>query len=181
MASDRDRPVGRSYPVLRFVLTFVLLLAVLGGAYAWISSTWHDQFLWLMESTAALTGVVLSPFSDDVRWHGQICSFNRFDVRIIDECTGLFEMVIFAAAVLAFPTTWRKKLLGLALGIPAIYLFNLIRIILLVVVGSKSYATFEFMHLYFWQVTLIIIIASIWIAWLLLVVYREKEPVAVPG
>lgn len=135
-----------------------------------------------MESTATLTGVILSPISDNVRWHGQICSFNHFDVRIVDECTGVFEMVIFAAAVLAFPTGWRKKLFGLLLGLPAIYLFNLLRIILLVVVGSQSYATFEFMHLYFWQVTLIIIIASIWIAWLTLVVYREKEePVAVSG
>jgi exosortase H (IPTLxxWG-CTERM-specific) len=173
--------VGSTRPVLRFVLTFVVLLAVLGGAYAWVSSTWHDQFLWLMESTATLSGVVLSPFSDNVRWDGQICSFNYFDVRIIDECTGVFEMVIFAAAVLAFPTTWRKKLLGLLLGIPAIYLFNLLRIVLLLVVGSHSYRTFEFMHLYFWQVTLIVIIATIWIGWLMLVVYREEESLAVSG
>ncbi len=167
--------------MLRFVLTFAALLVVLGGAYAWVSSTWHTQFLWLMESTATLSGVILSPFSDNVQWHGQICSFNHFQVRIIDECTGVFEMVIFAAAVLAYPTTRRKKLFGLLLGIPVIYLFNLLRIVVLVVVGSQSYRTFEFMHLYFWQVTLIIIIASIWIAWLLLVVHREKKPLAVSG
>ena len=102
-----------------------------------------------------------------------------FAVEIIDECTGLLEIVIFMAAVLSFGTTIRKKALGLLLGIPAIYLFNVLRIIVLVLVGAYWPGAFDFMHTYFWQVTLILMIGSVWVGWLYLVVYREKNPVAV--
>lgn len=66
-------------------------------------------------------------------------------------------------------------------GIPAIFLFNLILITVLLVVGASSFQAFKFLHIYFWQVTLIIMIATIWIFWLYLVVYREKRILAVFG
>jgi len=187
MAARTKRQSGRAKekpsagPVWRFILWFVLILVGGGGAYAYLSSKYHESMLWIMRGTATVTGWVVSIFSDAVTYHGQMCSFQGFNVKIIDECTGLFEMVIYSAAVLAFPTTWKNKGIGLLMGIPGIYLFNLIRIIVLLVVGAYSYRTFEFMHLYFWQVTLIIIIASIWIGWLLLVVNRGKNQTAVSG
>ncbi len=167
---------ARLSPVLKFVLTFVVSLAVLGTVYAHLSATYDDQLLWLMEGTATLAGAFTSIFSDDADYYGRICSFRGFTVEVIDECTGLLEMVIYLAAVVSFSTTIRKKLLGLALGIPAIYVFNLVRIIALLVVGSFSRGLFDFMHLYFWQGTMIIMIGSVWIGWLYLVVYREKRP-----
>jgi archaeosortase B (VPXXXP-CTERM-specific) len=100
-------------------------------------------------------------------------------VEIIDECTGLFEMLIYIAAVAAFSTSIRKRLLGMAIGIPAIFLFNLARIIFLLLAGAYSKSLFDFMHLYFWQATLIIMISSVWIGWLYLVVYREKRTLEV--
>ena len=163
----------------RFIGTFLVSLAIGGGLFAYIASSHHGFMQLLMEVTATLTGFVVSLFSDSASYGGQICTFQGFTVKIIDECTGVMEMVIYSAAVIAYPTSWRKKLLGIAYGIPAIYAFNVIRIILLLVVGAYSRPIFEFMHLYFWQATLIIIIATIWIGWLILVVYREKDALAV--
>ena len=57
--------------------------------------------------------------------------------------------------------------------------FNVLRIILLLVVGAYSKPLFDFLHLYFWQATLTVIIATIWIGWLLLVVHRGKDTVAI--
>jgi len=133
----------------------------------------------LIEMTAAITGFTVGLFAESASHAGQICTFQGFAVKIIDECTGVMEMIIYAAAVVAYPTTWRKKMWGLAYGVPAIYAFNVIRIILLLVVGAFSKPLFEFMHLYLWQATLIVIIATIWIGWLLLVVYRDKDTVVV--
>jgi exosortase H (IPTLxxWG-CTERM-specific) len=135
--------------------------------------------LWLMTSTAFICGNFLSVFTDNTGYDGVFVSFKGFPVEIIDECTGLFEMLIYIAAVISFSTTIRKKLIGIAIGIPAIYIFNVIRIIILLVVGAGSQKAFEFMHLYLWQVTLIIMIAAIWVGWLYLVVYREKRTVVV--
>ena len=87
-------------------------------------------------------------------------------------------MAIFASAVLAFSTTWRKRLLGLALGLPAIYAFNLLRIGMLMFVGGHSRAIFSFAHLYFWQATLVLGITALWLLWVRFVV-RDEAPAVV--
>lgn len=166
-------------PAVRFVVLFLVLLVLISVGFSQLFTRYHDNVIWLMELTATLSGAVLSVFSDAANYHGVFVSYKGFSVEIIDECTGLFEMLIYLAAVASFSTTFKKKLIGVAIGIPAIFLFNLIRIILLLVVGASSFDTFNFMHLYLWQVTLIIMIASIWIMWLYLVVYREERTVAV--
>ena len=166
-------------PTLKFVLSFLLSLAVLGLAYSHPTAKYHDNLLWLLDVTATACGFVLSVFSDGVHYSGKYVSYNGFSVEIIDECTGLLEMVIYLAAVVAFSASIRKKLIGIVAGVPAIYLFNVLRIIVLLIAGSMSKRVFDFMHLYFWQATLILMIATVWIGWLYLVVYREKKPVAV--
>ncbi len=167
-------------PAIRFVLSFIACLIVLGSGYAYLSAEFDKNMLWFLEMTASISGWIISLFDSGVSYWGKSIAYEGFSVRIIDECTGLLEMVIYSSAVLAFSTSIRKKLIGLAFGVPLIYLFNIIRIVVLVVVGAMSRRLFDFLHLYFWQVTLIIIIASVWVGWLYLVVYREKKrPVAV--
>jgi archaeosortase B (VPXXXP-CTERM-specific) len=166
-------------PVVRFVLTFVGGLLVGGFAYAWTTAEYHDALFPLMTFTAQLTSAVVSLFGSDVFCFKQMVTFNGFSVEIIDECTGLLEMLIYSVAVLSFSASIKQKLIGLAAGIPAIYLFNLLRIIVLLIVGSYSQEWFDFLHLYLWQVTLIVMIAAVWIGWLYLVVYREKRTVPV--
>ncbi len=166
---------GEGNPTLRFLLFFIVLVAVLGTAYAFVTVQFADQTQTFARATASITGSILGIFSGSVTCTDRYVSFSGFRVEIIDECTGLLEMVIFLAAVLAFPTTWRKKLIGIAGGLPAIYVFNVMRMIFLLIAGASSKSLFEFMHLYFWQVTLILIIATIWLGWLYLVVLREKK------
>ena len=166
-------------PVVRFVMLFLALVLLIGIGFSQLITRYHDQVLWLMEGTATICGAVLSVFSSQVFYGGVNVSYQGFTVEIIDECTGLFEMLIYLAAVFSFATSIKKKLIGVLLGLPAIFVFNLARITLLLVAGAYSWKLFEFMHLYLWQVTLIIMIATIWIGWLYLVVYREKRTVAV--
>jgi len=170
-----DRAGRKISPMVKFVLLFLVFLLIVGVVFSQLITRYHDNILWLMRLTATLTGAIVSIFSSNVFYSGVIVSFRGFSVEIIDECTGLFEMLIYIAAVAAFSTTIRKKLLGMAIGIPAIFLFNLARIIFLLLAGAYSKSLFDFMHLYFWQATLIIMISSVWIGWLYLVVYREKR------
>lgn len=181
--AEISEPVKQSpsLPVIKFVLSFLVSLAVCGGAYAWVTAEYHEYMNWMMTGTAGITSIISRAVATDVYWEGKIVAVDGFSVEIIDECTGLLEMVIYLAAIIAFSTTLKKKGIGLLIGIPVIYLFNLMRIVVLLLVGSRSQSLFEFMHLYFWQVTLIVMIASVWIGWLYLVVYREKKPVAVPA
>ncbi|MFH2036230.1 MAG: exosortase H [Candidatus Zixiibacteriota bacterium] len=162
-------------PVTRFVLIFLISILIISIGFSQLFTRYHDNFLWLMDSTASICGWTMSIFTDQVSYSDRFITYNGFPVEIIDECTGLFEVLIYLAAVLSFSTSIRNKSIGLLMGIPAIYLFNIIRIIMLLIAGSYSQRAFDFLHLYLWQVILIIMISTVWVGWLYLVVYREKR------
>jgi len=162
-------------PVYRFIIYFLISLIVISIIFSQVFTRYHDNFVWMMELTAFLSGGAIDIFSDKVYCDGVFVTYDSFPVEIIDACTGLFEMLIYLAAVFSFSTSFRNKLLGAALGLPAIYIFNVLRIIVLLIVGASSMSAFHFMHLYLWQVILIMVIAGVWIGWLYLVVFREKR------
>lgn len=162
-----------------FILTFLGLLAVGAILYPYFSIALGSELEDFMAVTATACGAILDVFYDNVDFTGRYLSFHGFSVEIIEECTGIFEMLIFLAALISYPASWRSKLIGLILGIPALYLLNVIRIIFLAVVGAHHSSLFDFMHLYFWQATLILMITTVWVLWILLVVNREKKSAAI--
>jgi len=162
-------------PAYRFVGLFLPYLGLVSLGYPILVEHFNGVIQAFILATAVIDYEFLSIFSDQVKLEGKMIWFGRFVVKIIDECTGIYEMLIFSAAVLAFPTTWSKRALGLLLGCPLIYLFNVARIAGLIVVGRYWYEAFEFMHLYFWQATMIVMITSVWLLWIVKVVQREDQ------
>jgi len=165
-------------PAYRFVFLFLVYLAVVAVAYPLITNELYFIVEGMMVVTAQIDGFILAIFSSSAHASGKLLTFGNFPVKIIEECTGIYEILIFLAAVMAFPTSLKKKGIGLAFGIPLMYLFNLVRILVLVIVGRYHYEVFDFMHLYFWQVTLILMITSVWVLWILKVVKREEKVLA---
>jgi exosortase/archaeosortase family protein len=56
---------------------------------------------------------------------------------------------------------------------------NVTRIALLLVVGRYYPDLFDFMHIYFWQVTMIAMVSTTWLAWVIWVVrgdVRSEAP-----
>ncbi|MFH1892878.1 MAG: exosortase H [Candidatus Zixiibacteriota bacterium] len=162
----------------RFVFFFLVYLGMTAVAYSILTGRFFGVVEAMMTATAQIEGFILGLLSSNVSVSGQSVTFLGFPVRVIEECTGIYEILIFIAAVMAFPTTLKKKGVGLALGVPLMYLFNIVRILVLIIVGRYYYSIFDFMHLYFWQVTLILMITSVWVLWILKVVNREE---AVPA
>lgn len=154
-------------PMLGYVLRLGLYLAAFTFAIGRLTAGPTET---LKHVTAALTAALLWPLGGEVSRQADVVTYAGFSVRIIEECFGLLEMAIFAAAVLAFAAPWRARALGLAAGLPAIYAFNLLRIAMLLVVGRHAPAWFDFAHLYFWQATLILVITGFWLLWLRFVV-----------
>jgi archaeosortase B (VPXXXP-CTERM-specific) len=90
-------------------------------------------------------------------------------IEIIYECTGVYIVLIFISFIFSYPTTLLKKLLGIVLGIPLIYSFNLFRISILGILEIYSPGLFEFFHLYLWEATFIafvLLVAYCWITWI---------------
>jgi len=160
-------------PANRFVVVFLLYLLALAFFYPKFSLRYVNVVEWMSEMTAILGSLTLDVFSDEVRRTGKMISYGGFAVEIIEECTGLYEILIYTAAVLAFPTTLVKKGIGILLGAPILYATNVLRIIFLVWIGRYHLTVFDFMHLYFWQATLILMITSVWLLWIFQVVRRE--------
>jgi exosortase H (IPTLxxWG-CTERM-specific) len=165
-----------SNPAYRFVLLFGLYLAILSVGYPWLTKRWFGVVQAMTTGTAVIEHAILSQFSDEASLTGNLVQLGPFAVRIIEECTGIFEALIFLAAVLAYPTSAAKKLIGIGLGVPILYAFNVARILVLIWVGRHHHELFDFMHLYFWQATLILMITSVWLLWIFKVVRREPPP-----
>jgi archaeosortase B (VPXXXP-CTERM-specific) len=163
-------------PTYRFAVTFLALLVGIGLSYPWLRLRYGWQLLWLETATATLVFRLVGLFSPDVQLSPEapLVVFKSFPTRIIEECTGLYQAMLLGAALLAFPTTWRKTLAGFALGLPLIYVLNVVRLVMLLAIGHYLPGSFEFVHVYLWQGTTIVILALVLYVWVRWVVRAES-------
>lgn len=74
-----------------------------------------------------------------------------FGVEMRDGCNAVNVTILLCAAVLAFPSSWKMKAIGLAAGIAIIQAVNIIRFITLFYLGQYSTTWFDFAHAYLWE------------------------------
>ena len=86
-------------------------------------------------------------------------------------------MAIFIAAILAFPSRWWKKLVGIVTGTFLLYWINAFRLAFLGVIGAldEGGPIFRFTHEYIWQGVYIVFVVAIWIAWVEFLVRRRTS------
>lgn len=150
-------------PVVRFLFIFIFTLTI----FFTIFILFEDSFEFLKEWTANITAITAHFFNLDVTAQGTLLLLeNNTTFEIIQECTGLFALIIYVACVLAYPAQLVKKGEGLLLGIPLIFLLNLLRMVFLVYIGNHHYDLFEYVHSYLWQGTFIIVIILLWFIWI---------------
>jgi exosortase H (IPTLxxWG-CTERM-specific) len=151
----------------REITFLVLFLMLLGGSFALISLNWvNDHAIEpFTAGVARASGVGLNLLGQDVTLRGTIIQGRRFAVNIRNGCNGVEAMLIFLAAVLAFPASWRSRLLGLGLGIAAIQVVNLVRVIALYLTGVYFPKLFDASHTVIWQSIVILFGVLLWILW----------------
>jgi exosortase/archaeosortase family protein len=86
-------------------------------------------------------------------------------IQIAWGCNGIEALIPFVAAVLAYPVNYRKKFLGLLLGIAGILLFNQLRILGLFYVNIYFPESLTFSHLVVGQTAVIALEMGLWIWW----------------
>lgn len=87
-------------------------------------------------------------------------------LSIVSECTSLIYIMIFTAAVTAYPATFRKKFYGLLAGIPAIAFLNSARIVFLGWLGCNYPAYFKLFHDYLWEGGFLVVVLLMWMIWI---------------
>jgi exosortase H (IPTLxxWG-CTERM-specific) len=149
-------------------LTFLILFIVLlGGGFTLISVNWVNDHVVepFTAGIARASGAALGLLGQDVTMEGTVIRSPRFAVNIRNGCNGVEAMLIFLAAVLAFPASWRSRLAGLALGILAIQVVNLVRVVALFLTGVYFPRIFDSSHTVIWQTIVILFGVLLWIFW----------------
>jgi exosortase H (IPTLxxWG-CTERM-specific) len=149
---------------LTFLIVFVVLL---GGSFTLISLNWVNDHVIepFTGGIARVSGATLDLLGQDVRMQGTVIRGRRFAVNIRNGCNGIEAMLIFLAAVLAFPAPWRARFLGLALGVVAIQAVNLVRVVALYLTGAYFPSWFDASHTVIWQTVVILFSVLLWIVW----------------
>lgn len=157
-------PGQRRRREVTFLVLFVLLLA---GGFTLISLHWVNDHVIepFTAGIARVSGATLDLLGQDVRMQGTIIRSPRFAVNIRNGCNGVEAMLIFLAAVLAFPAPWRSRLAGLALGILVIQAVNLVRVVALFLTGAYFPRFFDSSHTVVWQTIVILSGVLLWIFW----------------
>jgi len=96
---------------------------------------------------------------------------------VVPECGAIEVMAIYLAAIIAFPTRWRRRVAGLIVGLPIMYFVNVFRLSCLAVVGAldttRERWVFSFAHEYIWQTVYIVFVVAVWLVWIEYVVKRK--------
>lgn len=151
---------------LGFVVTLVTLQAIL----EWIDPrVWHRILDW----NAVGTAWGLSAIGTPAHAEGRFVVGEGLRIEIIRECTAVHPAILFLAAVVGYPSGWRAKLLGAALGLPALMAINLLRLVGVCYVGSVRPAFFETAELLVGQSLIFVATLLLWLAWAVLLVPRH--------
>ena len=105
-------------PSVRFALGLTFYLAIAAVAYPLARNHMFFAVQGFAQFTASCTYQIIRLFVSEVSLEGHLLVVNGFQALVIVECTGLFEALIFVAAVLAVPASWGQRAIGIALGFP---------------------------------------------------------------
>ncbi len=162
--------LGPHWITIRVVGTFVSLIAVFFTVMTYnpiverfdVASLLAQVSAWM--SWVFLRGLgLLGGFP--VRIDGTNLASGNFIVDVSPACSGAVPSMIYLSAVLAYPTNLRAKAIGSVLGMGIIHLVNLIRVVVLFLVGLFAHQYFHDTHVYVAQALVICIAVATWIFW----------------
>jgi archaeosortase B (VPXXXP-CTERM-specific) len=150
-------------PLAALGLFVVYWLCEASGAFGLVNS-----------ATAEVAGRALDWLGHPNRRAGSmLCFLDSHGLQIVSECTGVYAAILFLAGVLAFPTTWKARLVGLAVGLPILLLVNLARLVALGLLVGTSSRWMPFFHEYVWQVLFVGLVVGLYLLWIRWMVPRE--------
>jgi exosortase H (IPTLxxWG-CTERM-specific) len=146
--------------VASFALLYWLLMGTHGGATQWnVEDLMTRSVVWVSGQILALLGVA-------AQVEGAVLRTSGFGVRVLSGCNGMEAIIMYAAAVLAYPASWRAKGVAFLVGLPAIQVVNVARILGLLMVGQYWPAFFHDAHVFVAQGVMICLVAALWFWWI---------------
>ncbi len=167
-------------PWRRFVLVFAALAVASELAYYGVALE-SDVFAAYLALLARISGFLLGFVADDVTVHGTLISSSLFSVEIARGCDAYRICSLLTAAIIAFPSSLRLKLWGLALGLLWLNILNFVRILGLFFIGGFFPEHFQASHETYFPIFLICMTMAAWILWLRWATREAIRPPANPA
>src|SRR5688500_5381060 len=104
-------------PALRFLILFGLIFGLCYFVFGIAPGVRLGLIKPYTELLARAVAAILGFFGEVATTNGATVQTDRFALNIAMGCDGVEAVSLFLAGVLAFPTTWRAKLIGLGFGI----------------------------------------------------------------
>jgi exosortase/archaeosortase family protein len=162
--------IGAERPSLRFVALFVAYLALLGALFESVPALFQHLYMLPVAhlATALLQGLTLEAVLDTTQLANGFCelALSRIVYRVTFDCTGIFAVLVYTALTLAYPADARRRASGLALGLPAIFAFSVLRIFVLGIVAHLEPAWIELFHVYVMELATLGFMLFAWKYWL---------------
>jgi exosortase H (IPTLxxWG-CTERM-specific) len=172
---DPRKPVKKS--PARFLLTFAGLLILFYAIIALHPVNDH-VVVPFTGAVARLSGRILNVLGERVSVAGTVISSSAFTVNIENGCNGLETALLLAAAVLAFPASWRQRVAGFFLGFAAIEFVNLVRVVSLFWIGAHRPRWFGSAHTLVWQSLVVLAGVGLFVVWASIVTQKSSRPAA---
>ena len=153
--------------MLRFFILFIVILIAVFAAE--LTSPVQRAIVapWT-EALVRISANIITFFDPNVAVFGNILqsTTNGFAISIRAGCNGVEAALILIAAMLAFPTTWKHRVIGILAGLIAVQFLNIIRVISLFYLGQWSINAFEWAHFYLWPALIMLDVLIVWMIWI---------------
>jgi len=90
-----------------------------------------------------------------------ILSMHHVVFHVTRECTGVYALGLYVAAVLSYPATLGQRFAALIWGLPAFFCYSIARLVLLAVIAAVAPDWTPFLHIY-----LLVIVNAGFLLWL---------------
>ena len=155
---------------IRFCLFFVACMAVLALVFELSESFFAWVYMYPVSTTATgLLGLMAFDATlDTTQLPLGFCEMilGRITYRVTFDCTGVFFLLVFLALTTAYPTSLKEKGFALALGVPAIFVFCTMRLVILGIVAYVEPDWIELFHVYVMELATLGFMLYVWKYWI---------------
>ena len=148
----------------KFLLRFALYLVAFYGLVA-IQPVNDAVVVPFTAFLVKISAAILRAIGEDVFTRGTVIQSALFAVDVKNGCNGIEAALLLVAAMLAFPASAKARAAGLGVGLLAVQVVNLVRIVSLFWLGAHRRDVFDLFHAAVWQTLLILLAVGIFLAW----------------
>jgi len=158
---------GRFHANRELCKTLIALLFWMGFLLSIAYNKWFIEVVVdrLALALSGLIGAVLELAGNEIIRVGTIIKSNGFSMNIYYKCTGVYQTAGFVAGVLAYPTAFRAKVVGVVWGSLVIGFINVFRLVSIFYIGLYIPEWVAFSHSVIWEALMILSTILVWRLW----------------